>query len=139
MTILTEEYTAAQAAYNRAFDRVQELVPPDVWRELDDARADLLAAHEAEVLSHLVIAVDHDGTFPRLSTAISTAGCEPVHVDECEHRAIAASARAFDELGGTGDVPDRMRNAARALLERDLGNEAEEERLSARVWAGVAS
>lgn len=126
---ITEAFEEAERRYSDAFERVRGLVPHDVWEELDDAHGALLAAHEGQVLANLVIAVDHRGTFPRFGSAVSTAGAQPVDVDECNHRSIIATGEVLAGTGETEWTRGAFGAIARAELEDDLGNPDEAERL----------
>ena len=124
------EYTEAEARYAAAFERVQALVPQDVWWELDDARGELMMAHEGEVLGHLVIGVSTPGSFPAVAHAVRIVEAERVDLDQCEHHYLAAMQAVFGP--GIGEAFELL---ARAELERSFGNATEAEELTGRAWA----
>lgn len=104
--------------------------PDECW-ELEEAV-------RADVLDHLVIAVSDEGPdgplFPAMGPAIYTRGSRRVKIDECDHRAARNWATMFEEMGSP-TTAEMMHNAARAALERDLGNEAEMKRLEDLIYS----
>lgn len=111
----------AEGRYLAALERVADLVPADVYRELEDAVGGYLLEERRSTLNQLVIGTYDTEGFPRTVFAVTTEGARPVEIDECEHRGVI---RMMERERDRGDdrLADYWAAVARAILETELGN-----------------